>query len=1026
MKRRLKRHQRACKRRRLRTEQLEDRRLLAALDFIPTGGTVSEESGNTVVTVAPGQTISVAAQILDAESDVLGFQLNLSASDAALALGNFTNGDFPAVTDNTLDSSADDFLVASGIFTGPLPAPPVRLMGSFEVTAPNTPADYVLSSNVVAGANDDTIVSDNNGAAIAISDFGDLIIRVTDDNSLPSVSVTSSAQDAAEDAGVITVTATLSQASDTDVTVPFTVTGTATDGSDYTISSSPITITAGETTGDISITVIDDSDTESDETVIVTLDTPTGASLGTNTVHTATIEDNDIDTGTGLALDLIPDAASGTVSEEAGLTVITVAPGATVNVAARILESSIDVLGFQLNLAMSDSQLGLGNFVNGDFTTSTDDILDSTADDFFVASGVFPDPLGVPPDRLVGTFDVTAPTAAADYVVTANFTQSANNETIFSDASGNPISVNDFGDLVIRVTVPPPTVAFTTASQSGQEDVGTLTVTAELSAVSDTDVTVPFTATGTATDGSDYTITTSPITIAAGQTSADIVITVTDDSDDEQTETVILTLDTPTGADLGTSTVHTATIEDNDDPTVSLDSGFQTVAEDAGAVTVTASLSAASDTDVTVPFTVTGTATDGSDFTISSSPITIAAGQTSADITISVIDDSEDEPDESVVISLETPTGATLGTTSVHTLTITDNDDPVPPTVTVSTGQTVAEDAGTVSVIATLSAVSDSDVTVPFSVTGTATDGSDFTIDSSPLTIAAGQTTATISVSVTDDSVDEPDETVVVTLGTPTGATLGSNAEHTVTITDNDEPPLPTVTLDAASQDANEDAGNVAITATLSEVSDSDVLVPFVFTGTATDGSDFTISASPLTIAAGQTSATVTISIIDDTEDEPDETVTVALATPTGATLGAISSHTVNIIDNDPPAGTPEVNFDATSQTGSGRRWQPDHWRHTIGRTRCRSDDSVQCHRNRNRRQRLYDHSQPDHFRCRDDDRKYHDQRDRRSGRRSGRDRCGHVAVNHGCRAGHVDGSYRDHHRQRRTAADTLGQLCRS
>ena len=78
---------------------------------------------------------------------------------------------------------------------------------------------------------------------------------------------------------------------------------------------------------------------------------------------------------------------------------------------------------------------------------------------------------------------------------------------------------------------PQPTVDWTSASQSDSEDCGTMTVTAEIDAESGLDVTVPFTLGGTATEGAgaDYTITSSPITITAGNTQANITITVNDD-----------------------------------------------------------------------------------------------------------------------------------------------------------------------------------------------------------------------------------------------------------------------------------------------------------------------------------------------------------------------------------------------------------------------------------------------------------------------------------------------------------------
>jgi uncharacterized repeat protein (TIGR01451 family) len=108
----------------------------------------------------------------------------------------------------------------------------------------------------------------------------------------------------------------------------------------------------------------------------------------------------------------------------------------------------------------------------------------------------------------------------------------------------------------------PPKVAFTVASQSEAEDVGTMAVTVELDKVSGLDTTVPFTVGGTATEGAgqDYTITASPVVIPEGSLSVDIIITVNDDNLTEDPETVVVTMGTPVNADKGTPNVHIATI----------------------------------------------------------------------------------------------------------------------------------------------------------------------------------------------------------------------------------------------------------------------------------------------------------------------------------------------------------------------------------------------------------------------------------------------------------------------------------
>ncbi len=115
-------------------------------------------------------------------------------------------------------------------------------------------------------------------------------------------------------------------------------------------------------------------------------------------------------------------------------------------------------------------------------------------------------------------------------------------------------------------TTATPTVQFTAAAQSAAENVGTMTVTAELSVASGLDVTVPYTLGGTAADPADYTITASPVTITAGSLTADVTITVVNNTLDELDKTVIVTMGTPTNATKGTTDVHTATITDDDAP----------------------------------------------------------------------------------------------------------------------------------------------------------------------------------------------------------------------------------------------------------------------------------------------------------------------------------------------------------------------------------------------------------------------------------------------------------------------------
>ena len=125
------------------------------------------------------------------------------------------------------------------------------------------------------------------------------------------------------------------------------------------------------------------------------------------------------------------------------------------------------------------------------------------------------------------------------------------------------------------------------------------------------------------------------------------------------------------------------------------------------------------------------------------------------------------------------------------------------PTVSVSDASAAEGDA--VAFTVSLSAASSEQATVEYATSdGTATSGTDYTADSGTLTFAANETTKTVSVATTDDSVDESDETFTLTLSSATNATLG-DATATGMIEDDDSPPVLSVSdASAAEGDAVE------------------------------------------------------------------------------------------------------------------------------------------------------------------------------------------------------------------------------
>jgi hypothetical protein len=175
----------------------------------------------------------------------------------------------------------------------------------------------------------------------------------------------------------------------------------------------------------------------------------------------------------------------------------------------------------------------------------------------------------------------------------------------------------------------------------------------------------------------DYTRDTTRIVIPAGNLTGSVAVTGVDDLLDEANETVIVDVSTViNGTETGTQQVSIFLLDNDATPSVDFAAASQSVLENAGVVSLTVQLSAASGMNVTVPFSVNGTSSAAalSDYTIASSPVVIPAGSTSVTINVTVVDDVDLEPDETVVIDLLTPTNGVLGATATHTLTITAND----------------------------------------------------------------------------------------------------------------------------------------------------------------------------------------------------------------------------------------------------------------------------------------------------------------------------------------------------------------
>ena len=199
--------------------------------------------------------------------------------------------------------------------------------------------------------------------------------------------------------------------------------------------------------------------------------------------------------------------------------------------------------------------------------------------------------------------------------------------------------------------------------------------------------------------------------------------------------------------------------------------------------------------------------------------------------------------------------------------------------------------------------------------------GSDYTPLSGTVTILANTTTATIDISVLDESLLEDNETVTVTLtGITSGdadISLGGSISDTVTIADDD---TALVTINANDNSASEPADNGQFTVTLSNPSDTDTVIRYRVSGDATAGSDYTTLTGTVTILANTTTATIDVRVLDDNLLEDNETVTVTLdgivSGDVNVNLGATVSDTVTIADNDAAVVTILANDASAAEPG--------------------------------------------------------------------------------------------------------------
>ena len=753
-------------------------------------------------------------------------------------------------------------------------------------------------------------VTANDGNSGTVSDTFDIVVSAA-----PTPTVTVTGLTSVTEGNDAIFTLAFSPQLTTNLTVNFTSSASGDFFSANSLTVASLIVPSGNSSWRFRTTVLDDSLDEPDGSITVTVNTGTGYTPGNPSSATIIVKDDD---PTVVSLARVDSGAL----NEGDTAEFTVTLGRAL-VAGEMIDVPLIISGT--------------NVTTADWSLATKTGASNTGITLQNINTATPKVRFAGLDAQIATLELTA-TADSTTESTETFTLALGTNTAFdANALGtnvgggaDPHSTNNNFNVTVNNVVPPvnaPTVDFDSATSSALEDAGTHTVTVNLSSATPAGgLTLSYNVTGTATAGSgnDFTIQNSgTVAVAAGATMATIPVVINDDSTDENAETVILTLTGGTGYRLGSTDVHTLTITDNHDPppmtpVASFATASSSAAEDDGTHNVTVNLTqAAPSSGLTLAYSVTGTATAGSgnDFTIQNSgTVAVGAVGTTATIPVAIHDDSTDENAETVILTLTGGTGYRLGSTDVHTLTITDNDDPPPMTPVASfatASSSAAEDDGTHNVTVNLTqAAPSSGLTLAYSVTGTATAGSgnDFTIQNSgTVAVGAGATMATIPVVIHDDSTDENAETVILTLTGGTGYTLGSTRVHTLTITDNDNPPPGTPELVISKNTLSvTEGGTGSYTVRLAAEPTGTVTVAIT-----SDNGDVTVSPASLTFHASggskswNTAQTVTVSVGQDADADEDSVTLIHTASGGGYDNVTTASVPVTVGDDEATPTTP-------------------------------------------------------------------------------------------------------------------------
>ena len=763
------------------------------------------------------------------------------------------------------------------------------------------------------------------------------------DNTVGFVSGT--ADTLGEDGGTANVEVSISNPAPVDITLNVSVdtaTSTATEGTDFTLSPSTLTISRGDTTGTITLTGIDDRLSEGSKDIDLTLSVvgnlPDGWAEG-DLEHKVTLQDDDLSIGFARGSGTIDEPASDT-NHEIDIE-ITQAPTAAITLQiSKASSSTADTTGSNIDVTFSPTTV---TFMPGSSAATKHTV----------------------------TLNVKADTVAegAEFIE-LELGDSGNTRT----SNGNMFS---FGRQKYRLNINASdnTVGFASgAADTLGEDGGTANVDVSISNPAPVDITLNVSvdrATSTATEGTDFTLSPSTLTISRGDTTGTITLTGIDDRLSEGSKDIDLTLSVvgnlPDGWAEG-DLEHRVILQD-DDLSIGFARGSGTIDEPASDtnheidIEITQAPTAAITLQISEASSSTADTT-GSNIDVTFSPTTVTfmpgpSADTKHTVTLNVKADTVAEGAEFIELELGDSGNTRTSNGNMfsfgrqkYRLNINASDNTVG--FVSGAAETLGEDGGTANVEVSISNPAPEDITLNVSVdvaTSTATQGTDFTLSPSTLTISQGQTTGAITLTGINNQSGDGNKHIDLVLSVvgnlPDGWAEG-DLEHEVTLQD-DDLIVYFVTGDGATPSSEEEPTSdksVTIEVGITQAPSAEIKVMLAADTSASSaergtGKDYTFTDIELTFPAGGTaSQTATLMLLHDTVPENDETIVLTLTevggslTAGGNNFSLGGNHTITIPAND------QININFA--TGSSRAEGDAQAGHpTINLSRAFSSDLV-------------------------------------------------------------------------------------